>query len=186
MRYTLIIFLALSFTLQAEDAKQPQIPEVQNAMAALEKSIVAARKVYDPIVAKAVGDAVLKLNLVKSDYTKKGDLEGANMIVEAIAKLKEGSVVGEIEGHIKSNSNLFADFGIVGKWMVAGVWPQELKSDGTASGIGISGKWTINDNKLIITWNDGSIDTFNLPIKNGIVSCTNSKGESFTSKKLTK
>ena len=159
MRYSLIILLALSFTLQAEDAK-PQPLEVQNAMAALEKSIVAARKVYDPIVTKAVGDAVLKLNLVKADYMKKNDLEGANMIVDAIAKLKEGSVVGEIEEHVKSNSNLFADNGIVGKWMMNSVRGElveiTINQDFSAIQIGHTGKVTVNENgSFTILWENG-------------------------------
>ena len=185
MKY-LIVLLVLSFTLQAEDAK-PQPLEVSQAMAALEKSIVAARKVYDPIVAKAVADAVLKLNQVKADYMKKSDLEGANMIVDAIAKLKEGNVVSEIEEHVKSMNNmkLFADCGIVGKWNMSG-YIYDLKNNGSASfnGEHQGSKWMVNNNKLIISWDTGYVDTFILPIKNNTLSGTNQVGTKLSMTRL--
>lgn len=161
MRYIIIAILACSFAC-AEDSKLPY--EAQQAVDAMELQISKARR-----------ECLVKLDKCIGDITKTGNLEAA-MVVKA----KETEIQDAMP-HV----DFFGDqHGVVGKWMLTGKFPHEIKDGGVVTGIGVAGKWEISKNKLVITWNSGYVDTFNLPIKNNILNGTNSNSSSLTYTKI--
>jgi hypothetical protein len=187
MKYIILLLLFINF-IQAEDAKQvPQPIEVQRALAEFEKGAVNARKVYDTETTKLAGKALEQLEKAKLSYMQKGDLEGANLVSSAIKKLNEGEILMAIEENIKTKMDIIPNETnqIVGKWQGNGSWWHEYMADGTFKDCGrVAGKWLIKGNKFIVTFDNGTVDTFNLPIKNNRLSGSDNKGSSYTITKV--
>ena len=164
MRYLIITLMSLSFAF-AGDAK-PLPADAQKAVDAMEVQINKARQ-----------ECLKKLNVVIMDITKTGNLEAA-MVVKA----KETEIMDAMP-HV----DLFGDSdkaAIVGKWS-GGAWWHEYNADGTVKlHNGNMGKWVIKGNKLLVTWANGSVDTFFMPIKNNTLSGSNHNGVAVTMTKV--
>jgi hypothetical protein len=159
MRYFILTLLTLSFAF-AGDAK-PLPADAQKAVDAMEVQINKARQ-----------ECLVKLNKCIMDITKTGNLEAA-MVVKA----KETEIMDAMP-----KLDLFGDqHGVVGKWIGPG-WDTDIKPDGT---VNTAGKWEIVGNKLILSWKgNGTVCTFNLPIKNNTLNGSNNKGGSLTITKV--
>lgn len=185
----IIIISLISSFIVAEEAAKPQPLEVLKALSEFEKGAVNARKVYDTETIKLAGKALEQLEKAKLSYMQKGDLEGANLVSAAIKKLNEGEILTAIEENIKKKIEMVPNDinKIMGKWKSNGGFIREYSADGSViHSNGDIGRWTINGNKFITTWNgNGVVDTLMLPIKSGTISGSNNKGASFTLTKVT-
>lgn len=163
MRHFILILMTLSVAF-AGDAK-PLPYEAQKAVDAMEAQINKARR-----------ECLAKLDKVIGDITKTGNLE---LAMEVKAKEKE------IEDAMPK-IDLFGDAnGVVGTWKSGIGNIIEYKLDGSSThSKGHVGKWNINGNKLIVSWNTGNLETFILPIKNNTLAGSNTKGDSFTLTKV--
>ena len=120
-----------------------------------------ALKELEATTDKAKGIAVGKLKSVLQVELKKGNLEGANLIQ---AKIDELSVNEDAVGRWSYKDGSFVD----------------LREDGSAlHSHGAGGRWAIRGNKLTISYHNGSIDTVDLPPKNGVSQCINNRGATF-------
>jgi len=157
------IAIITSFTLfGAEgDKPTPQPLEVINALAPLEKSVVANYKAYQSANAKELDKAIVALEAAFKKAMLKEDLEGSILIKKAIEGLKNGDTVEAIIGNYKKQLDLLGtqvDLKkiIVGKWKTF---------DGTLATIdnkmkvvhasGITGSINIKNNIVTLTWANG-------------------------------
>ena len=101
---TFFLFL-IAFTLFAGDTadKTPPSPKVQKVLSVYEKSVAAAKKVYDQTELKARQDVIKALEKLKSDLTKDGNLEGAMAAKDAINRLNAGDVIKPEEVQVTKN-----------------------------------------------------------------------------------
>lgn len=161
MRLFILSLLAL-VCFAGDPPTQPQPPEVIQALAAYEKSVVAARKVYDTAEAKARGDAVAALQKVQEAYMKKGDLEGAVLVKEAVRKLNAGETLVLVEENLKKVQDLLGTSApsIVGKWRRGSdvfTFTPDFKCRISK---GVTGTWSEKDGIVTAVWSDGGKDEF--------------------------
>lgn len=163
MRYLIIAIMSITFAF-AGDAK-PLPPEAQTAVDQMEATINKARR-----------ECLVKLNKCIMDITRTGNLEAAMVV-----KVKETEIQDAMP-HV----DLFGDaHGVVGKWKTSlGSIRDHQESGITIADGTIRGKWIVSNAKFIITWENGSVETYFLPVKNNILSGSNTKGQSFTITKV--
>ena len=127
--------------------------------------IDARAKAIENIDKQFVGE----LEKIKIAYTKKGDLESANAIVNLI-------------------NTVPLDVQFVGKWsFTAGNWKgtKELRDGGDCYEDGkLIGKWSRTDQHLMINLDTGVHDTFTLPMKDGKLSGRSSRGIEVLAQKM--
>ena len=114
-----------------------------------------------------------ELEKIKITYTKRGDLDSANAILDLIRTVP---------------LPIQFDTQFDGKWQfTAAKWSgiKELRDNGVCYLEGkAQGKWNQTDQHLIIQFDGGEIYTFALPIREGILSGVSSNGPKIQAKKI--
>lgn len=127
-------------------AQQPEDPMPPAATAVLNQ--------FEKDVDIARTKAIVALEKVLKDTTKKGDLAGAMAVKEAVDQLK-ADARGRVAG--KPVANRVGRNAFVGRWM-EGQNPADLQADGTVIGsAGLTGQWTWDGRTVEITWSNGII-----------------------------
>jgi hypothetical protein len=107
-------------------------------------------------IAKIDRTYVQELEKLKINYTKQGNLNVANKIANLI---------------LESQSDNY-----VGKW-IAGRAVTEIKPDGEATVSNFRGNWIVKESTLIIQWNNGFTDSYELPPVDGVLIGKNQLGK---------
>ena len=114
-----------------------------------------------------------ELEEIKTTYTKRGDLDSANAILELIRTVPFPIQI---------------DTQFDGKWQfTAAKWSgiKELRNNGLCYLEGkAQGKWNKTDQNLIIQFDGGEIYTFALPIREGVLSGVSSHGPKIQAAKI--
>lgn len=134
---TLTVALVMSGTL-AQVAQNSMPPAAVGILAQMDKDVAIVKT-----------KAVVALEKVLKDTTKKGDLAGAVAVKEAIDQLKAETQAAPRGGAARANVNA-----IVGRWVGAG-HPMELFPDGTGKWGGATGRWKIESNTVTAEWTNG-------------------------------
>lgn len=172
----ILIILIIPMCLWAQDAKLP--PEAAKVMEKYDKTVTDAKKVYDSAVNKAREQALKDLKPIQTTETKKGNLDGAllvkSKIEELTAEIPKPAAEGDLAKPLPPNTDPKVAF-LLGKWKVtvpgmnwASTW--EFKDKYVMvryEKLDSPGKYAIEKEKVIITWEDGEIDTLRLP-KHGV------------------
>lgn len=164
----IIIISLISSILVAEEVAKPQPIEVFKVLSEYEKDVVSARKAYDLLLIKAADKATTSLDKAKKSYIQKEDLNGANLVNDAIKKINEGETLTAIENNIKKNNDILGDNHdsldkkIIGKWnaLLTGInWNGLVQIDDKLVGYinngSIKGKIAINRGSFTINWAHG-------------------------------
>lgn len=122
----------------AQAPQDPMPPAAIGILAQMDKDIAIAR-----------AKAVVGLEKVLKDTTKKGDLAGAVAVKETIDQLKAETKAAPRANAARVNGNA-----IVGRW-VGGGHPMELFPDGTGKWGGATGRWKIESSTLTAEWTNG-------------------------------
>ncbi len=156
MRYLTLLLLTLSFTavFAQDDSKLP--PDAQKIVAAFDAAAAKLRADVEKQIDKKALDAISDLRKAQENATKKNDLDGAVAI-----KAKIAALVPKDMPEIKSGPKDPA--AMIGKWMMSGAgngaaWVIKAKGQAT-SGEGFDGNYKVKEDKIVITWSNGQIDT---------------------------
>jgi len=154
-------FLALAF--MSTISLGAELPEEAQRLIEIRK------KAIEKIDEKFVDE----LEKIKTTYTKMGDLESANAILDLIENVA---------------LPMKTDVQFVGKWLfISGKWKgtRELRENGVCYSEGKRiGKWNMADQHLIINFDGGEATTFTLPIRDGTLSGRSSKGWGVQAQKI--
>lgn len=122
----LVLCTFVLWAVDPPDAKAPPLPsDAQKVLAAYDKAVTDAQKVFEKAEAKARDVATKALEKVKVDATKKGDLDGANQVMAAIKKLNEGKEVAAANADTPDAAKL-----LLSRWY--------LESGGNVSGFNVA------------------------------------------------
>jgi hypothetical protein len=124
-------------------AEKNQLPQAANA--ALEKM---NRDIED-----AKREAVNTLKKLQKEEMKKGNLKSANLLQDKIDELS-------------ANPSLNI---LIGKWERKGYSICEFFGDGKASTGERVGFWSLENKKVVVTWDNGYVDTYDYPPINGVM-----------------
>jgi hypothetical protein len=176
----------------AQDAKMPA--EAKKVIDKYEASVEVARKAFDAAVAKAREQALKDLKPIQTTETKKGNLDGAMLVKAKVDELTSEIPKPAAEGDLAKPAPPSTDTRVTtlsGKWKVTvpggtytGIW--EFRVDGTVTQGGkLVGKYAFEKNKIIITWDDGGIDTLRQSKPGAsVMEGSNSKGVQLKFEKL--
>jgi hypothetical protein len=199
LRFITIALIA-SATLFGADEKPLLTLPTQNALAAFEKDVVAARKAYDIALMKAADAALGKLEKEKRDLTTKAFLEGALSVDKVMREISDGTTVAAIEDHIKKQNDILGTNNdlkkeIIGTWKasVVGKWSGTLIVDDKLNARinnGATCKAVISNNTITMAWSNG-ISTwknirFNISTKTFTGECYLANGQLEAELKLVK
>jgi hypothetical protein len=157
MLRTIALSTLICITASTSEGDKPQPPEVLNALAPLEKSVVANYKTYQAANAKEIDKAILVLETAFKKAMLKEDLEGGTLIKKAIEGLRNGDTVTAIEANYKKQldllgTNVDLKKEVIGKWrMFNGVVTIDGNMKAMHSNGGI-GNVSFANNKATITW----------------------------------
>jgi hypothetical protein len=167
----------------AQDAKMPA--EAKKVIDKYEASVEVARKAFDAAVAKARDQALKDLKPIQTAETKKGNLDGAMLVKskvdELTSEIPKPAAEGDLAKPVPPSTDPRVTL-LLGKWKVGVVGGpflanREFRENGViAKSDNSTGKYLIEKDKVIVTWPYGVIDTFRLPLKNGVLEGSSSNG----------
>jgi len=134
---TLILAFVMAGTL-AQVAQDPLPPAAIGIIQQMDKAVAIAKT-----------KAIVALEKVLKDTTKKGDLAGAVAVKETIDQLKAEIQAAPRGGAARANGNA-----IGGRWEGAGL-SMELFPDGTGKWGSAIGHWKMEGNTVTAEWNNG-------------------------------
>lgn len=182
MRYALSLLLLLSFSTLFAGDQPPAAPlpvDVQKVVDDRQAALDKAKAAFDAATVKATSEAIVKLEKVVKDTTKKGDLAGALAVQKVIDEYKASlpDLLGSKPAPVKSE--------FAGKWVITGLKHSgttvNLKDDKTADfgdRVGF-GTWTQGDDGVTITWKNGF--SYKITKKGDSLSFVEQKGDAVIS-----
>lgn len=178
MRLLSLTLLALTLHC-VEEVKLP--PDAQSAIDKADKSIATIQAKADGEITKVRLALITTLTDCQKSTTKKGDLDGALAIkakIEALDKLMpSGDLLGEKE---KSTEKI----NIAGEWRMNESANFTITKENKAMCASGGGKVIIKKDALVITWDNGYIDTYVYPPKDNVLEGQNQNGLKLRSIKI--
>jgi hypothetical protein len=161
----------------AQDAKMPA--DAKKVIDKYDAAVEAAKKAYDATVAKARDQALKDLKPIQTAETKKGNLDAAVLVKAKIDELSSETMKSTPENELANPTSPYITEPkasmVAGKWKVIGPnWIWEFKVNGTTSRGNYTGKFVIENEKIIITW-PAEVHTLRMP-KLGTMEGTSSLG----------
>jgi len=162
MRFLILSFFLL--TAWAGEANPPKLPaDVQTVLDKAMAAETAAQNEADAKILKVRQALIKDLTKLQETYTKKGNLDAANGIKANITKLQE-----QVQNVLDEQKPKIApEDWIVGRWNLSfpgfsKIWEFDKRGTVTFAG-GPTGKWTVKDSVIQVTWPSGNIETVDIP-----------------------
>lgn len=135
-----VIFMTVSWVMSISHAAETPVPSAAaGILAQMNKEIVAAKN-----------KAVVSLEKVLKESTKKGDLAGAIKVKEAIDQLK-----AEIQTVARSAPGAGNAAAVVGRWRFGDLICEFRPDFSAKQSQGVAGKWQVSGRNLEVTWDNG-------------------------------
>lgn len=172
LRFWSVVSIAMaSLVAYSEESQNALPPAAAGILTQMDKEVAAAK-----------AKAVVSLEKILKDTTKKGDLAGAVAVKEEIDQLQAELQMGQRQGPVRAGVQA-----IVGRWWYAGKTAIDFMPDGTIkTDNGLTGTWAKDGPTYVIQWSNGYKNRLSLSVDGLVGTQTTQAGDGETAVRYTR